>query len=1167
MMEENRKLVAENRQPMTNQPTPHRMNRGEIPATTQVEGIPNVGVGEIPPRGENLGVTHSAPVEPPPIPIPMARPYTVPAHMGGGVGLGGGDQVPPRAYPTPMPPHFNGHGMDPMGFVPQGGQPGGHDPNTLRDQVAQLLAEQFGMGVRPTMPPVYRKPYPEWVDRLYPFPRGFRVPEFATFTGTGDQSTVEHIGRFTVQCGDVGDFIKLRVFGNSLTGPAFAWYVNLPSNSIQTWQQMEQIFHAQFYRSEREVSMADLARMRQEPGESVEHFLTNFKNARNRCFVNLTEREFVKLAQGGLSFELRKKFQDREFSDLFQLMSCAVRYESLLQEEENRRSASRGQYFPNIGYPVNHIGQEANEVEVDLAELTPGKPYVCAPLAKMDNEPQGGRPNRAPIQPRRYSFDISKADLIFDQLYKDGQIKLTGGHNIPPPEKLKGKKYCKWHNSMSHATDSCVIFRNILQDAIEKGRIKFPEPKKDAMLVDTDPFPNVVGINMVNPDLSKIELPRFKLVLDTTPPQHGSSNVTHEQGSSSGTKQASPAAMMTDEIEKLCAQCKKSLKLDEARPSAHQRLGPPNRPRYPSYQRQVEGVVQPAWGQRRQWIAHGIPSMRSPPVRSPPARTFKMPNVPQGGWHTYDMRRQQPVAIGGMTRTQRRRFLRKNAEARQGRYPVILGATIRPPPQNDFVPPNIEVDNSMTTGLKVTMTDKGKQVQVQGDVKIHEGVEDDFQEEGGEYEDEYAEDDMLDDEHPNPKFDRGNKDDEGDDQGPPLTIQFGSLPPVVVTNYILPMVFQFNEEDRDRYVEEEEVIEEAEDTDGSVAELTEAFARLEASDEPWGVRMARLGSRIDLAAEVARQGKSSQRILKELHEAGHKSVGLLGEDDGRYPFYVLYQGPEASSSAPIHNPAWGWEFDGEAEGSAAKEESSTNEEEVLQLATLKGKGVMKEENTSDELSHLVVFKEPEPSMLRHLRPLYIKARLDGMPMSRILVDNGAAVNVIPTRLLRKLGKTTSDLIPTDIFVTSFNGGSTSARGILPVLIGVGSQEKMSAFFVVDGAISYNALLGRDWIHANKCVPSSLHQCLMFWNKEGMVEVVQADTNPFAVGANVAEAPLYHGDFGPLQVRSMDGGSCTVVMSSAKILSMACLDPLADIVRPSMIALDGPPKAEASVNDE
>ncbi|CAI0429715.1 unnamed protein product, partial [Linum tenue] len=116
--------------PMTNQPTPHHMNRGEIHATTQVEGIPNVGVGEIPPRGENLGVTHSAPVEPPPIPIPVARPYTVPAHMGGGVGLGGGgggsssSESIPNTHVTPF--QWAWHG--PHGFRTPRGQPGGMIP-------------------------------------------------------------------------------------------------------------------------------------------------------------------------------------------------------------------------------------------------------------------------------------------------------------------------------------------------------------------------------------------------------------------------------------------------------------------------------------------------------------------------------------------------------------------------------------------------------------------------------------------------------------------------------------------------------------------------------------------------------------------------------------------------------------------------------------------------------------------------------------------------------------------------------------------------------------------------------------------------------------------------------------------------------------------------------
>jgi hypothetical protein len=48
-----------------------------------------------------------------------------------------------------------------------------------------------------------------------------------------------------------------------------------------------------------------------------------------------------------------------------------------------------------------------------------------------------------------------------------------------------------------------------------------------------------------------------------------------------------------------------------------------------------------------------------------------------------------------------------------------------------------------------------------------------------------------------------------------------------------------------------------------------------------------------------------------------------------------------------------------------------------------------------------------------------------------------------------------------------------------------------AFFVVDVKGGYNVLLRRDWIHANECVPSTLHQCVIQWISDE-VEVVQAD---------------------------------------------------------------------------
>ena len=51
------------------------------------------------------------------------------------------------------------------------------------------------------------------------------------------------------------------------------------------------------------------------------------------------------------------------------------------------------------------------------------------------------------------------------------------------------------------------------------------------------------------------------------------------------------------------------------------------------------------------------------------------------------------------------------------------------------------------------------------------------------------------------------------------------------------------------------------------------------------------------------------------------------------------------------------------------------------------------------------------------------------------------------------------------------------------------------FFVVDAKPGYIILLGREWIHANHCVPSTLYQQLQFWNGD-KIKVVSADSHPF-----------------------------------------------------------------------
>jgi hypothetical protein len=83
----------------------------------------------------------------------------------------------------------------------------------------------------------YAKPYPEAYDLIEPPPK-FKIPDFTKFSGNEGTSTVEHISRYLAQLGPASraDFMRIRLFALSLTGPAFGWYTTLPPGSITTWK-------------------------------------------------------------------------------------------------------------------------------------------------------------------------------------------------------------------------------------------------------------------------------------------------------------------------------------------------------------------------------------------------------------------------------------------------------------------------------------------------------------------------------------------------------------------------------------------------------------------------------------------------------------------------------------------------------------------------------------------------------------------------------------------------------------------------------------------------------------------------------------------------------------------------------------------------------------------
>jgi hypothetical protein len=84
----------------------------------------------------------------------------------------------------------------------------------------------------------YQKLYDYWFDTV-PYPQGARILEFSKFSDENG-STHEHIGQFLAHLCELanGEAFRVRLFSLSLTGTAFAWYATLPSDSINSWNDL-----------------------------------------------------------------------------------------------------------------------------------------------------------------------------------------------------------------------------------------------------------------------------------------------------------------------------------------------------------------------------------------------------------------------------------------------------------------------------------------------------------------------------------------------------------------------------------------------------------------------------------------------------------------------------------------------------------------------------------------------------------------------------------------------------------------------------------------------------------------------------------------------------------------------------------------------------------------
>jgi hypothetical protein len=149
----------------------------------------------------------------------------------------------------------------------------------------------------------------------------------------------------------------------------------------------------------------------------------------------------------------------------------------------------------------------------------------------------------------------------------------------------------------------------------------------------------------------------------------------------------------------------------------------------------------------------------------------------------------------------------------------------------------------------------------------------------------------------------------------------------------------------------------------------------------------------------------------------------------------------------------------------------------------------------------IVGDDKPKESVNHLKPLFVRGHIDGIPIAKMLVDGGATVNLMPYSLYRKLRKQDDELVKTNMTLSGVGTDSSiKARGVTSIELTIKTKTLTAAFFVADVEGNYNLILNKDWIHANQCIPSTLHQMLIQWVDDD-VEQVHADVSACIAVAN------------------------------------------------------------------
>ncbi|XP_020419522.1 uncharacterized protein LOC109949179 [Prunus persica] len=349
-----------------------------------------------------------------------------------------------------------------------------------RDPVVRLLFQK----VQKMENDKARSQEPEW-GKLRPGPFTRRIRDsrqdregqqlrIPFYTGTENRLTHLHSFQSAIGCKGLSDEGQCLLFSSSLTGAALNWFYRLEPETVDSFDELKQIFLNHFMiQTDRLYSADDLYTIRQSEDEPLREYAARFSHEYSRCPETDDRAAYGTFKSGIRSPHFRYLVHSSNWRTYDELMKqAAIQAKAEYFNSKPAVSAPRGDAEPSA-YPAKAIPYE----RVDTYSVGHKRKDDRADRREHSKKGKGtyGRnDHRAPLPNRDHGNEVfTLLNTTYEAVLMNEQ-EIIPKPNLRRPNRQDNRdtgKFCRYHQHNSHNTEDCISLRKIVERLIREGKL------------------------------------------------------------------------------------------------------------------------------------------------------------------------------------------------------------------------------------------------------------------------------------------------------------------------------------------------------------------------------------------------------------------------------------------------------------------------------------------------------------------------------------------------------------------------------------------------------------------------------------------------------------------------------------------------------------------------